>query len=106
MEYVATYPNDGITFCTSVIILSAHSDATYLNQSKVCSCIGTYISLSEDIPSNAINGPILTLAQIMKHVMSSAAEAKHGSLFITAKTMVPLRQSLEEIRWSQPCSPI
>jgi hypothetical protein len=41
--------------------------------------------LSEDDPEPKWNGPILTIAQIIKFVMTSAAEAKLGALFVTAK---------------------
>jgi hypothetical protein len=62
--------------------------------------------LSEDVPAPSYNGPVLTVAQIIKSVMSSAAEAELGGLYICAKEMVPLRQSLIEIGWPQPRSPI
>jgi hypothetical protein len=42
----------------------------------------------------------------MKFVMSSAAKAEVGTLYTTAKEMPPLRQTLIEIGWPQPCTPI
>ena len=42
----------------------------------------------------------------IKFVMSSAAEAELAALFMTAKEMVPLRQTLIEMGWPQPKSPI
>ena len=38
--------------------------------------------------------------------MSSAAESELGALFITAKLMIPLQQTLAEIGWPQPPSPV
>ena len=38
--------------------------------------------------------------------MASAAEAELAALYITAKTMVPLRNTLIEMGWSKPKSPI
>ena len=38
--------------------------------------------------------------------MVSAAEAEMAALYITAKNMMPLRNTLVEIGWSQPQSPI
>eukprot|EP00956_Cyclotella_meneghiniana_P023402 scaffold45578_cov41-Cyclotella_meneghiniana.AAC.1 len=76
LDYCATYPNDGILYRASSMILAAHSDAAYLNVSKARSRAGAHIMLSEDIPVPAFNGPILTLAQIIKFVASSAAEAE------------------------------
>ena len=52
------------------------------------------------------NGPVLILSQIIKFVASSAAEAELAGLYICAKEMVPLRNSLTEMGWPQPTSPI
>jgi hypothetical protein len=106
LDYVATYPADGITYRASDMVLSAHSDAAYLNVTKARSRAGAHIMLSEDAPVPTYNGPVLTVAQIIKTVMSSAAEAELGGLYICAKEMVPLRQSLIEMGWPQPRSPI
>ena len=57
------------------MVLSAHSNATYLNVSKARSRAGAHIMLSEDVPIPKYNRPVLTIAQIIKCVMSSAAEA-------------------------------
>ena len=52
------------------------------------------------------NGPVLTLAKIIKFVMSSASEAELGAMFITAQDMVAMRQKLQEMKWPQPKSPL
>ena len=79
------------------MILSTHSDAAYLNVSRACSRAGAHIMLSENTPVPSLNGPVLTIAQIIKNVMSSAAEAKLSGLFICAKAMIPLRKTLMEM---------
>ena len=38
--------------------------------------------------------------------MASAAEAEMAELYITAKNMVPLRNTLIEMGWTQPQTPI
>ena len=53
-----------------------------------------------------LNGPILTIRQIIKTLMASTAEAEMAALFITAKKMIPLRHKLIETRWPQPQTPI
>ena len=85
LEYVATYPSDGITFRVSDMVISAHSDAVYLNVTKARSRAGVHIMLSENIPVPTYNGPMLTIAQIIRNFMSSAAEAELAGLFICAK---------------------
>ena len=75
LDYVATYPNDGILFRKSDMILAAHADAGFLNESRARSRAGEHIFLPENEPKPKPNGPILTIAQIIKTVMASAAEA-------------------------------
>ena len=79
------------------MILAAHSDAAYLNVSFARSRAIAHIMLSEDTPVPSINAPILTIAKIIKNVTSSAAEAELSGLFICAKAMVPLLNTLTEM---------
>ncbi len=84
LDYVATYPNGGIVYWASDMILCAHADAGFLNKTNSCSRAGTHIYLSEDNPFPRFNGAILFIAQIIKFVMASAAESELAALFITA----------------------
>jgi hypothetical protein len=52
------------------------------------------------------NRAVLNISQIIKTVMSSAAEAKLAALFINAKTAVSMRQTLKELGHSQTRTPI
>jgi hypothetical protein len=52
------------------------------------------------------NGTILTNATIIKAVMSSAAKARLGTLFLNAKEAVYLRQILSKMGHPQPRTPI
>ena len=106
LDYVATYPHDGTIYRSSVIALAAHSDAGFNNESKGRSRAGSTFFLSEDNPEPKWNGPILTIVQIIKFVMTSAAEAELGALFFTAKALVPIRQTLKDMGWKQPMTPI
>ena len=47
-----------------------------------------------------------TTATILKHVVSLAAEAEYGGLFINVKSAVPLRQALIDMDHPQPPTPI
>jgi hypothetical protein len=51
------------------------------------------------------NGAILILSKVLKHVMSSAAEAEIGAVFINAKEGAVLRTTLEELGHPQPPHP-
>jgi hypothetical protein len=49
---------------------------------------------------------MLSIAQIIKFVMAFAAESKLAALFITAPEMIPHCQTLIDMGWPQPKSPI
>ena len=64
------------------MILVAHADAVFINESRARNREGAHIFLSENEPKTNLNGPVLTIAQIIKSVMASAAEAEMEALFI------------------------
>ena len=66
LDYLATYPDNGILYQSSAMILSAHSDAAYLNVSCACSRAGAHIILSDNTPVPSLNGPVLTIAQMQR----------------------------------------
>jgi hypothetical protein len=45
LDYVATYPSDGIVYQASNMILCAHADVGFLNETNSCSRAGTHIYL-------------------------------------------------------------
>jgi len=106
LDYVATYPSDGITYRASNMVLAAHSDASFLTEPNSRSRAGAHIFLSEDDPIPRQNGPVHTLSHIMKFVMASAAESELAALYHTAREMIPLRNALDEMGWPQPQSPV
>jgi hypothetical protein len=64
------------------MILCAHANAVFLNETNSHSRAGARIYLSENDPFPRFN--ILSIAQIIKFVMASAAEAELVALFVTA----------------------
>ena len=48
LDYCATYPADGIIYRSSDMVLCAHSDAGFHNESKGLSRAGAHIFLSEN----------------------------------------------------------
>ena len=75
LDYLATYPNDSITYRFCNMILDSHSDVAYLNETRACSRAGLHIFCLENDPIPRDNGPFLYLAQIINMVMSSASES-------------------------------
>jgi hypothetical protein len=106
LDYCTTQEEAIITYNVSKMILAVHSDAGYCNKKNARSRAGGHFFLSNDkkIPPN--NGAILTNATIIKAVMSSAAKAELGALYLNAKEAVYLQQILEEMGHPQPKTPI
>jgi hypothetical protein len=63
LDYAAAYPSDSIIYQSSDMILCAHSDAGFLNETNSCSCNGAHIFLSENKPFPRFNGAVLSIAQ-------------------------------------------
>ena len=88
------------------MILAVHSDTGYCNEKKSRSRAGGHFFLTNDDKNPHNNGAILTIATIIKAVMSSAAEAELGALYLNAHEAVYLRQILTEMGHPQPRTPI
>jgi hypothetical protein len=106
LDYCASQKKAMITYNSSKMILAAHSNAGYCNKKNARSRAGElcFLSNDENFPPN--NGTILTKSTIIKAVMSLAAEAELGALYINAKNAVYLRQILDEMGHPQPKTPI
>jgi hypothetical protein len=90
LDYAATHPDAVVTYKASDMVLAIHSDASYLSKPKARSRAEGHFFLSSNGNNPPNNGAILNVAKIIKAVMSSAAEANLGALFINAKTAVPI----------------
>jgi hypothetical protein len=81
------------------MILYIHSDASYLSEIEAKSRAGGffYMGSSASTANKLTNGAILIISTVLKHVMSSAAEAEIGAVLINAKEGTVLRTTLEEL---------
>ena len=106
LDFMASQEEAVLTYRASDMILAIHSDASYLSEPKSRSRAGGHMFMTgrKEIPSN--NGAVLNISQIIRAVMSSAAEAEIGALFINAKTAVSMRQTLIELGHPQPRTPM
>ena len=68
-----------ITYHGSDMVLATHSKSSDLSEFKAFSHASSHFFLSENDVSPTNNSVILTLAQIIKHIMSLAAEAELGA---------------------------
>jgi hypothetical protein len=106
LDFAATQEPAVLTYRKSDMVLSIHSDAGYLNEENARSRAGGHHYLSENVPFPQNNGAIHNVAEIIKAVMSSAAESELGSLYINARKGVEERIILEEMGHAQPATPV
>jgi hypothetical protein len=84
--------------------LKIHSDASYLSKPKAKSRIGGYFYLGNNTNSRMkplSNFPLLCHTTVLKHVVSSIAEAEFGALFVNAKEGTVTRTKLAEMDHNQ-----
>ena len=106
LDYVAIHPYAILTHHASDMVLAGNSDTSYLSETKSRSRPGEIFFMSNDTALPPNNGAVLTIAIIIKEVMSSAAEAELGALFINCKEATPSCESLEEMGHTQPLTPM
>jgi hypothetical protein len=104
LDYAASQEDAIVTNQASNMRLAIHSNALYLSEPKACSRAGGHMFMAgtEDIPIN--NGGVLNILQIIRAVMSLAAEAKLGASFINAKMAVSMQCTLKEMGHPQTCT--
>ena len=73
LDYATTHPDEIVTYQASDMILSVHSNASYLSETNPMSISGRHFFMSSNSPEPPNNGAVLTIAQITKTVMSSAS---------------------------------
>jgi hypothetical protein len=82
LDYAATNLDTILTYEKSDMVLAVHSDASYLSKPMPRSRIGGHFFCSSNVDNPPNNGAVLNISKILKAVMSSAAEAKLGALYI------------------------
>ena len=106
LDYAATHPAAIITYRASAMVLTVHSDASYLSEAKSRSRVGVHFFMTDDTAEPPNNGSVTTISRTIKAVMLSAAEAELCTLFINCREAVPARTTLKEMRHKQPPTPM
>jgi hypothetical protein len=88
------------------MVLAVHSNTSYLSKPFARSRVGGHFSCSSNVDNPPNNGAVLNISKILKAVMSSAAKAKLGTLYINAREAIPMQQLLKEMGHKQPPTPI
>ena len=89
--------------------LAIHSDASYFSVARSRSRASGVHFLTEGPPDPknpedfvpTTNGILLVVCKIMRNIMASVAEAKYGTIFINAQTVVPIYTTLSKMGWNQ-----
>jgi hypothetical protein len=108
LNYCDTHPETKIRYHASEMVLHIHSDASYLSENEAKSRAWGFFYMGSNTKTNKklTNGAILIISKVLKNVMSSAAEAEIGAVFINAKEGAVLRTALEELGHKQPPTPM
>jgi hypothetical protein len=88
LDYLATHPDATVQFHASNMILNVHSDASYLSKTNAHSwaCGHFFMGWKPDTTKPIkLNGAFFTLCTILRFVITSAAEAELGTLFLNCK---------------------
>ena len=102
IDYAATNPEAIITYRASGMVPAAHSDASYLSETKARIIAGGHLFMSNDASTLSNNGVVINISQTIKDIMSSTVAAELGSLFINFQEAIPLHQALEIMGHRQP----
>ena len=94
MYYLHAHPNVTLRYHASNMIIIFESDSTYLVLPKSCSRASAWYIISNNPAKHRKtmnNSPVHIMCNIIKNVMSSAAEAKTGGIFVATQCACPIR---------------
>lgn len=100
--YAKRYPNAQTVIHACDMILTGHSDASYLSETKARSRAGGILYLTNKQDNKIVNGSIFCMSTIKPVTVSSAAEADYGALFLLGKEAEPFRNTLQDLGYPQP----
>jgi len=103
MDYLHTYPNAVIRYYASDMHLKTTVDAAYLVLPKARSRAAAHYHFGW-ANSDRVNGAVDVLCQTIKNVVTSAAEAETGGIYLGCKHACPILAMLEELGHKQPAT--
>jgi hypothetical protein len=108
LNYCTTYHDAEKQYHASHMILHLHSNASHLSLPEARSRAGGHLFLSTKLSTKPTpnNGTILKIVKVLRNVMSSAAEAKTRALFHNCKEATILQNSLVDMGYPEPPTPI
>jgi hypothetical protein len=109
LYYCSTHPESLIRYYASDMQLKTHIDTSYLSKPKAKSQIGGYFYLRNKTDSSTTpltKSPLLCHTIVIKHVVSSVAEAEFGAVFVKAKEGTATLTTLSEMGHKQDATEI
>jgi hypothetical protein len=88
------------------MVIAVHSNASSLSKPLAHSLVGGHFFCLSNVDDPPNNGTVLNISKILKAVMSSAAKAELGTLYINAHEAIPMQHLLKEMGHKQPPTPI
>jgi hypothetical protein len=106
LDYLASNSDFTLQFYASNMQLAIKSNTSYLSAFNSRSRVGGYhyLTSSQKDPSKPAppkNGALIVLANILKNVVSSAAEAEIAATFFNGQEGCPIISTLAEMGWPQ-----
>ena len=109
LDYLAAHPDAKVLYRASGMILNIHSNVSHLTKPKSRSRVSGHFFMGW-LPINRepikLNRASHTLCSILRFVMSSAAEAELGMLFLNCQEGIIFRMMLEYLGHPQPKTPV
>ena len=102
LDYINTYSDTKIRFYASDMKIYIDSDAAYLVAPKAKSRILGFYYLSNNT-TQKLNGPVLVECKLLKHVVTSSAEAEITGIFYNTQTAIELKTNPQCSRSSTSC---
>ena len=106
LDYAMTNNKVMIMYKASNMVLSVHSNASYLNKPQARSRAEGIFFMSSNATFLTNNGTIHNTAQVIKALMSSVVESELGALYTNAKFVAPIWLTLKEMGHPQPLTPV
>ena len=107
LDYTERYPENGIIFEASDMILTSHADASYQSLPGSRSKLGgAHYFANIDDPPSVNNGLITAQSAVIKVVCSGAAEAEYAALYSVGQTTYFIRLVAEACGYPQTATTI
>ena len=90
LVYAVTHPNAILMCHVRGMVMVVHSDIAYLSEHNAQSWVGGHFFMTSNEEKPQHNGAVLNIAQITKAVMSLAAKAELGALYINTREAAPV----------------